>query len=419
FALVAEEEPVGAGDVQVITDIDFEENGWVYAATGVPDDGLWRWKVGTSGYWQQMDFDITSLGDGQEISGLVQGPEGTLYALRAEPVADDTGGMTRWLCPTCWPCADLEYDHVVEGLPVDASFAPAEEFTTTYPAGTLWSNEVETDLLAIDSAGQRIFLYRDTLCKRGPDLESPQDAAYLDANPCACNRDAVVVFEWEEINQVGEYEMEVYLDASRSEPLWSVCSNYEGIVISPGGGATDFLSGMRYGWEVRATEPVLSPWSMMRTFTATLCPVDDLVPASGSTRIAREPVFTWDCRSQVDGYEFTLATDPAYSDPVVSFDGADIIGDTSWSCDRQLESGSTYFWRVRPVRGDARGPWSEGQFTTEAAAVTPMPAADRVIEMPAQRSGSTPGSAAWLLFGLVVTLFVVLLVLVLRAAPRR
>ncbi|MCK4723597.1 MAG: PQQ-like beta-propeller repeat protein, partial [Dehalococcoidia bacterium] len=77
----------GEGDVQVVADADFSENGIIYAATNRPDEGLWRWTIGVSDEWEQLDEDITELEQGQCISGLAVGPEGTLYALRLEPTS--------------------------------------------------------------------------------------------------------------------------------------------------------------------------------------------------------------------------------------------------------------------------------------------------------------------------------------------
>jgi photosystem II stability/assembly factor-like uncharacterized protein len=422
FILLDGEEPVGSGDVQVLADVGFEENGWIYAATVESDEGLWRWKLGVYDDWEQMDRDITLLSDGQQVGGLIQGPEGTLYALRTEPASDDTGGMTRWLCPMCAPCADLEFDHVVEGLPDDATFEAADEFTTTYPVRTLWSNDVETDVFAIDSAidplgEQHIFLFRDTLCKRGPDLESPEDGARLDINSCSCNRDAVVAFDWEELDEVDWYEMKVCLDASLSQPLWNTLSDYEGTVISPWGDTTDFLSGMRYGWNVRAAEPYLSPWSHIWTFTPTLCPVEDLVPGVGATGVVASPVFTWDCPGTVDGYEFMLARDPGYVDVAASFAGAELLSGTSWACDVSLEQGVNYFWRVRAVRGEALGSWVEASFTTAPTPETVSPMAVAPIEIPAQQS-PIRDYFIWVMFGLVALLMVGLIVLVMRTSRR-
>ncbi len=228
-------EPVGSGDVQVRPDVAFADNGWIYAAGSGSDDGLWRWRLGRSIYWQQMDGDITDLGDGQRIGGLLTGEEGTLYALRIEPASDDTGGMTRWLCPACSPCADLEYDHVINYLPVGASFEAAADFVTSYPVGTLWGNDELNDIFAIDGVGQRIFLYRDTLCKRGPYLHSPADGADLDPNACACNLDDAVAFDWEVFCEADLYDVGFYLDATVGEWLWTSEADCDGLVVSPSG----------------------------------------------------------------------------------------------------------------------------------------------------------------------------------------
>ncbi|MBN1855598.1 MAG: hypothetical protein JW846_01435 [Dehalococcoidia bacterium] len=423
FVLLDEEKPVGSGDVQVLADVEFEENGWVYAATIEPDEGLWRWKLGVYDDWEQMDGDITLLNDGQQVGGLIQGPEGTLYALRTEPASDDTGGMTRWLCPTCAPCADLEYDHVIEGLPDDATFSCVDAFATTYPVRTLWSNDVETDVFAIDSAiassdEQHIFLFRDTLCKRGPNLETPEDGTHLDINACSCNRDAVVAFDWEEFDEVDLYEWKVYLDASPSEPLWNTFSDYEGLVVSPTADTTDFLSGMRYGWNVRSSEPYLSPWSHIWTFTPILCPVESLVPDIGSTEVSTSPVFTWNCSGAVDGYEFMLAVEPSYAEPIASFSDATILTDGSWACDIVLDTATNYFWRVRAVRGDAIGSWVEGSFRTVSATVesSGVPSAT-TVDVPPQSSG-VGDYLIWGMFVLAVVLFLGVIVLIMRTARR-
>jgi len=416
-------EPVGTGDVQLFADVGFDGAGWVFAATDVSDEGLWRWNALKGCDWQQMDREITLLADGQQIGGLLQGPEGTLYVLRTEPVSGDTGGMTRWLCPTCSPCADLESNHVIEGLPDGARFDASDLFAAAHPVGTLWSNDVETDIFVIgsvdsDQPNQRIWLYRDTLCKRGPDLKSPADGSRLDPNACACNKDAVVAFDWEEFDKVEQYQWQVYLDASLSEPLWSEFSDYEGVVISPWGDTTDFGNGQRYGWRVRATTPVLSPWSPLWSFNSALCSVDNLVPGIGTTDVSLTPVFTWDSPCHAQGFEFMLCADPSYSDVIVEFSGDALLTETVWRCNRTLEPLTDYFWRVRSVRGDALGPWLEGYFRTEAETVTPAPVAERAVGMPAQPADSL-GGTSWVLFGLVVALMVALIILVMKTATRR
>jgi photosystem II stability/assembly factor-like uncharacterized protein len=410
------EEPVGNGAVQVLPDAEFADNGWVYAAASGSDDGLWRWKVGRT-YWQQLDSDITTLNDGQLIGGLLSGSEGTLYALRIEPASDDTGGMTRWLCPACEPCVDHEYDHVIEDLPTGASFAADVAFTTAYPVGTLWGDDELNEIFAIDSAGQRVFVFRDTLCKRGPYLDSPADGAQLDENSCNCNLDGVVTFDWEDLDAVDLYELSFYHEASLSTWLWSTYSDYDGFVSSPSGDTTNFLSGTTYGWRVRTTSPVLSPWSDMRRLYPQLLGVTELQPATGATGIATSPIFTWNGPVAAAAYEFTLATDPDFKNVIASFSGSSALQTTAWACDRELSPGTNYFWRVRSVSGETYSPWVGSAFTTASTAVSPAAAGVAPIEFPAQQP-AVNGYLIWVVFGLVALLMVGLIVLILRTARR-
>jgi len=411
------EEPLGDGPVQVLPDVAFAENGWIYAAASGSDDGLWRGKVGRSVYWQQLDDDIIGLGDGQLIGGLLIGSEGTLYALRTESASDDTGGMTRWLCPECEPCVDHEYDHVIEDLPAGASFEADAAFTTAYPAGTMWGDDVLNDVFAIDSAGQRIFMFRDTLCKRGPYLDFPADRVTLDANACDCSNDGVVTFDWEDLDAVDMYEVSFYHEASLATWLWSAYSDYDGFVASPSGDSTDFRSGTTYGWRVRTTLPVLSPWSDMWRLYPRLLEVTELQPATGATGIATSPIFTWNGPGMADAYEFTLATDPDFMNVVVSLSGSSALRTTAWACDRELALGTHYFWRVRSVSGESSSPWVAGAFTTAPATAPPVAAGVAPIEFPTQQP-AVSDYLIWTLFGLAALLMVGLIVLILRTARR-
>ncbi len=412
------DEPVGGGPVQVQPDPAFASNGWVYASTSEVDSGLWRWRIGESVYWEQIDREVTDLGDGQIIGGLLCGDEGTLYALRIESAGVRTGGMTRWLCPACIPCAEHEFDHVIEDLPAGASFTSADAFDTSYPVGTLWGDEELNDVFAIDSAGQRIFRYRDTLCKRGPFLESPADGAHVDDNACDCNRDAVVTFDWEDVDEVDLYEVGFYLNAETGTWLWTEKSDYNGYVASPAGNdATEFQSGETYGWRVRTVDPVFSPWSDMWELYPQLLQVSELQPDAGQTNVATRPVFTWNGPGMAAAYEFTLAKDAQFENVVASFSGSTALELTAWACDRELSPGTSYFWRVRSVNGDACSPWVAGAFTT--AAVTPAPVAGgaTIIDLPASEPLAAD-ALIWVMLGVLSLLMVALIVLVLRTARR-
>lgn len=418
MSFVVIDEPVGSGDAQVLPDVGFEHNGWIYAASSGADEGLWRWKIGVDSSWQQMDRDITVLGDGQQVGGLLIGPEGTLYALRVEPATGATGGMTRWLCPACEPCVDHEFDHVIMGLPTGAAFADASVFTETdYPVGTLWGDDEKNDVFVIDTQDQQVLTFRDTLCKRGPYLDSPQDGAHLDESPCVCLQDPLVTFDWEKLERVDEYEIGFYYDAAVAAWVWSGLTDYEGMVHSPVANASAFHTGTSYGWRVRATDPLLSPWSDMWRLNPLLLDVTDLTPAPGATDVPTRPVFTWSGLGSAESYEFVLAADPEFENVIAALAGVSALDAGWWGCDVTLAHDTNYFWRVRGVAGALRSPWAYGVFTTEAQSSEYVAPPPRLVEV-SGRSPAVPDALIWTMFGMGVLLMSGLIVLVLRTGRR-
>ncbi len=416
FVLI--DEPVGPGDIHVLPDISFDRNGWIYAASSGADEGLWRWKIGVSTSWRQLDEDVTLLGAGQQVGGLLIGSEGTLYAIRMEPAINGTGGMTRWLCPACEPCVDHEHDHVVAGLPAGTLFADSPLFDqSSYPVGSLWGDDEKNDVFAIDTQEQRILVFRDTLSKRGPYLDSPEDGAHLDEDPCPCVRGPLVTFDWEKLERVGEYEVRIYYDAAVATWLWSGLTDYEGIVLSPVQDSVDLRSGAAYGWRVRTTAPLLSPWSDMWRFYPLLLDVTDLSPAPGSMGVATRPVFTWSGPGSAEAYEFVLAADSEFEHVIAAF-----VGDTAlhvgwWGCDVTLAHDSSYFWRVRGVTGTLQSPWAYGVFTTESQLIEEDLPPPIVVEI-SRPSPAVPDALIWTMFVLGVLLMCGLIVLVLRTGRR-
>ncbi len=416
FVLI--DEPVGVGDVHVLPDIGFEHNSWIYAASAGSDEGVWRWKIGFSVSWQQLDRDITAPGDGQQIGGLLLGPEGTLYALRVESANAATGGMTRWLCPACEPCADHVFDHVTNGLPPGTTFANLPVFAeSSYPVGTLWGDDQKNDVFVIDTQERQILMFRDTLCKRGPNLALPQDGAQLDEDPCYCLQGLTLLFEWEKLKRVNEYEISFYHDAMVAAWLWSDLTDYEGKVYSASAGGVDFRNAVTYGWRVRTTDPLLSPWSNMWQFHPLLLNVTDLHPAPGSTDVSIRPVLTWSGPGSAEAYEFVLANDPDFEHVIASHTGDAALDVGWWSSDADLSHGTNYFWQVRAVSGNLHSPWTRGVFTTESRpeeVVLPPP---RLVEV-LRPSPAVPDVLIWTMFGLGVLLMSALIVLVLSNGRR-
>jgi len=416
FTEISEALGSGEGDVQVVADANFPENGITYAATNLPDEGLWRYTIGVSDEWEQLDKDITELAERQRISGLAAGPEGTLYALRLEPASDTTGGMTRWLYPSCPRCTDFEYDFINFSLPNDVSFDPTAVFPNTVSYIQLSWDPDETQVWSIDTTEQRIYRFRDTLCKRGPDLESPEDAAVIPLGPCPCDRPPSLTLDWEELSDVTEYEIAVYLRQDPAIQVWSGHSSYNGIIATSGDDPASLSSGTTYYWKVRSDEPIKSSWSEMSSFALALVEISGLYPTPGATGVPVRPVCTWDSAGQNTSYEFVLARDNQFTNVLVSMTGMNALTSTSWSCDRELDYSTIYFWKVRPVSSSSQGGWVTGVFTTEAAPQTPDPAAQTPVtaQAPPSPASSIPPYLLWIMVGIGIALVVSLLVLIVR-----
>ena len=416
-------EGLGDGDVQVAADACYEENGFVYAATSAPDAGIWRWRIGVSSSWEQIDRLITDLGQGQRIGGLAPGPEGTLYALRMEPSSPSTGGMTRSLNPLASDTTEIEFILVNDGLPAGATFDPTVVFPNTLPYLQLSGDAGQNDLWTIDTADQLIYRYQDTLCKHGPSLKTPEPAAVIPLGGCSCGYVTSLYLHWEGLSQTEMYQAAIYLDPDAAQMVWSGTSDEIYIMAVGGDSSAQLLTGIVYYWGVRATEPVNSPWSDMRLFTPALDNVWrsslnsplSVSPSPGAADVPLRPAFTWGSVSEADGYEFMLAADSQFAHAVVSKLDDNTLHATAWQCDRNLSCSTTYFWKVRAISANSYSEWVTNVFTTEAATSTlPTLQSPPTSSPPSGSTPLIPSHLLWAMVSIVVVLAAALLILIIR-----
>jgi len=219
--------------------------------------------------------------------------------------------------------------------------------------------------------------------------------------------------DWEELEDVTQYEVAVYLDADSASEVWMAHSDYDDVIATGGNDPVPLSSGTAYYWKVRSTEPIKSPWSEMRSFVLALMEVEGLYPAPGATGVSVWPVFTWNSVAGATGYEFVLARDSEFTDVVVALTGADALQTTAWGCDRELDYFTTYFWKVRAISATSYSEWGTNVFTTRTA----------LIALPPSHSSSPPSLAEpmpsipfylLVIIGLGAILVIVLLVLIVR-----
>ena len=411
-------EAIDGGDIQVIADVNFEENDIIYAASNTPDSGLWRWTIGASARWRQLDEAITAQENGQSIAGLATGSEGTLYALGSEPASDSSGGVTRSLNPFTPVLHEVEFDWVNYGLPAGAAFEPTTVLPNSLPYLKASQNAEQNELWSIDTANQAIYRFQDTMCKFGPSLDTPEDEAIIPTDSCSHCYVTNLFLHWTELSEAMAYQATISLDSDACQILWSGSTDDISIMATDSATMPKLTSGITCYWRVRAIEPMKSPWSDIWSFTPALMSssVGQASPAPGATSISVNPVFTWDSVAKATSYEFILSKDSEFTDVIIALTENNALPTTAWGCDRELDYSTTYFWKVRAINANIYGDWATNVFTTEADDST-LP----TLQSPPSSSPS-PGQPSlisshllWAMVGIVVALAAALLVLLIRA----
>ncbi|MHB8104358.1 MAG: hypothetical protein ACYDG5_02310 [Dehalococcoidales bacterium] len=425
---------IGTGDVQVAADADYQENGIIYAASNVSDSGIWRWQIGRSTSWEQIDKSITDLGTGQRIGGLVTGSEGTLYALRMEAA----GGMSRSLYPTVTGNnVTPEFDIANQGLPAGTTFDPSALFSHTLPYLKFSTETGQNELWSVDTVHEIIYRYKDTLSTSTPGQVTPANV-YQDMTNAITGKAYDIVFSWNSPSlNVTNYETGVYADAACTMPV-QICyiastSPLTTIIFGPyqsGNQCIDYTPGTVYYWRVRVTGPIKSPWST--TFSFSIASLRELVtsllsPLNGAIDISQTPAFSWSPIAGASNYQLMLAENASFTSPLVSA----IVNDTGLTVTEKLEYGKVYFWKVRvvsPVESD----WSTiANFIVKEAPTEPSPpvvitqapaqttvftltAPALEIFVPSPPASTTVPVTIWVIIGIGSVLVIALIVLIVR-----
>jgi hypothetical protein len=424
-----------AGDVQVVADADYDENKLIYAADNVTDDGIWRWAIGTSTEWEQIDTQIADLETDQRICGLGMGTEGTLYALRSDNVTDmGGGGMDRTLDPRKPFPWDIEFDVVNSTLPESTNFDPTVVvppdtlpiYPNTVPSLKLASTADYNVAWAVDFSHELVYIFDDNICKAGPAINGPDTVG---CDPVS-GRNQEINLAWEQLSLSDKYEMQIAKDDQFSIQLVEndhiIPTNLMApAVFIPAGGAVtnpasqiadwgNFECGHTYYWRARTrhvatTETIRSPWSEVGSFTikaglpvsANYYGPELLSPDNGCLGC---PVgaasFSWTPYKETSKYRFALARDAAMTQVVVD-DEADT---SAYQYKGTLGYGTDYYWRVMALE-PAPSDWSATfDFRTEAAPASPL--------LPAEPP-ATP-LWAWMIIGVGSILVIITLILLFK-----
>ncbi len=330
-----------SGLVHVAFDSEFETSRTVYAAGDVADNGIYRVILGESDEWDRIDG---SLPGGGRVIELAISSNGVLYAVNSQSVdvSDKKGGMERCLNPSFH--LSPTFETVVRGLDDNVKLSAIQ-----IRGDRLWT---------IDTVNTRILTFLDTMTNPVA-LKTPYNGtAGMDTRN--------VLLDWETLTGATEYNWQVDYDGA----FTSVDTDFEGDTNGSSIRLPQLDTDTRYHWRVRATKPVLSPWSDRWFFTTALGQTAIgptlLSPGAGAELISPEPVFQWSAIAGAEKYELIVSDDIAFKNPAIKKTGKYALPATAWKSDITLEDGDTYYWKVRAVGSDTYGDWSAvSVFVTE------------------------------------------------------
>ena len=383
------------------------------AATFVDFDGttVYAADSGTGNVYRSVDAggwkEIGAASTATDAIELIMASDGTLY------VADDADfqDVYRSINPTAAvPTPDATFQSMAAPL---RDVAGAGGGTNVNVMDVVsGSNEV-----AIIDATPTIRMYTDILSAgtAGPNLVSPADGSTLTRA------------------QTTRYTIEAMPGVTLYGHQWATDSTFTSgvtttVITAPSVQTAGIAvtEGATVYWRVRATAPFNSPFSEVWTVetqitTAVQAPAPTYPGGlAGSTvNVPIDLVFNWGAFKYASGYEFQLANDSGMSDLIADMTGDSALGNvTSYKTESSLAYDSTYYWRVRAIKGTATAysDWSAVVgFTTESKPVEPTPT---VIVEPTPTPAPTPAPTTpayiWAVIAIGAVLVIVVVVLIVR-----
>ncbi len=337
--------PPLTGPVTIAFDPRFDNNQTVYAAGDSTDGSIYRFRIPTSQEWLNNDATLPA---GATIIRLAIASEGTLYAANSH--AD--GGLERCLSPA-------------------ATTSPEFETVTRYlPDGAILSGLWQSGhhIWSIDTVSTRLLTFYDTL--KAPVVLVAPDNRASGIGSLGDNTVRNITLDWETQEGVTSYQWQ----CDYSSEFSSVPASLEGTTSASSVRLPALEPATTYHWRVRASAPVLSPWSEKRSFTTGLDTVVIALkpesPTAGASGVPVKPAFQWTAITGASTYELLVATDADFSHPAIIRTEQYAVPTNAWQCDVSLDYQTTYYWKVRAVSDSTRSAWSAtGVFTTGSAPV--------------------------------------------------
>ncbi len=324
------------GAVTAAFDPAFASDHAIYAISDAAGDGIYRLDLDSDDAWQEID---AAASPSVRFAGLTVSGNGTLYA--ASSAAG--GGLERSLDPRS--ASGATFETVTRGL--DASATLLGLWSS---GGRLWS---------LDATGNTLLTFHDTLTSAVA-ITSPDDGAgSLGSLVDHGARD--IRLDWEAVEGATGYEWQCNYENDFSD----IPDGLSGSVSASMVRLPELEPATTYYWRVRASAPVLGPWSEKRSFTTGLdtevIALGPQIPAPGATGVPVEPFFQWTAVAGAESYELLVSSNIDFSEPSVSR----TLPTNAWQCEVTLAHAATYYWKVRAATQNTRSAWgATGVFTT-------------------------------------------------------
>ena len=327
------------GHIGVAFDPGFKENRTIYASSDTQDAGLYRYKIDTSDYWENIDGTLPS---DATINSLTISGSGVLYGANS----DIEGGIERGLSP-------------------GASYPLFETVTRGLSAGVTLSGirQVGSQLWAIDTTNCKLMTYIDTLISPAVQTQPENNASGISGMVDHAVKN--IEIDWESLEGATSYQWQ----CTYSTDFSTISSGMEGTAEASSAHLPVLDPATTYYWRVRANAPVLSPWSEKWSFTTSLdtevVTLKPESPTAGAAGVPIRPVFQWTAVVGASSYELLVADNAEFDDPVIIKMGDYTLPTSAWECDVSLDYGTTYYWEVRAINAGTHSTWSSaGVFTT-------------------------------------------------------